>query len=1126
MKNLADRIAKLTPEQRAMFEAQLKAKNLKADKIMPKEGMIPRRGHNNPSPLSYDQERLWFFHQMNPDKPTYNVYGAIRMTGKLDVEAMEWAVNEILRRHESWRTTFDLQDGQPVQIVHDEMIIKFDEEDVRDWPEETREAEAEKRMYQAVMVPIDIQNGPCVRVKLIRVTDLQNIVILTVHHLITDRVTFSIVFQELVMHYTARLQGRPSMIPEPQIQYADYTEWQRKYLTGAERDRLMNYWMNKLDGSDFVLNLPTDYPRPPVQSYKGARHFLEMPKSLGDRLKEFGTKEGATPFMILMAVYKLLLFRWTGQEDIIVGTPLANRDKPEMERVLGYFLTSGVFRTLIQGGMTFRELLASVREHALEAFQHAGMPFGLILDELKPKRDASRNPIFQAMFVYVDVPEPPMDFPDLKIAYELIDGETAKYDIVLCLVDRDGIVDREDFTECFLEYSPDLFDAATIARMGEHWLNLVKAVVDHPDMPLAELPMLTDAELALLDGWNQTEAPTGNKCLHTMFEENAARKPELIALERDGKTMTYGELNERANRLAHYLVEQGVRPDDVVGICPDRNPEGVIGIMAILKAGGAFLPLDSKYPAERLGFMLSDAGAKLLLSPSRLVEQMSGFGVPVVALDGDNLPYADASTENPVTGVSGEHVAYVIYTSGSTGLPKGVPVEHRGATNCFESLWELYTLGEGRRMLHFASFTFDASVMEIFCCLSYGGTTILADREQMLPGPELLSFLHDKQINIYSTTPSVLAQMTPESLPHLEQVITAGDAVSQDIIERWTKGGRRLLNAYGPTEVSIITHSRLYTGEDSVPVIGYPVKNTTSYVLDPFGQRVPLGVPGELYIGGIGVARGYLNRPELQAERFIPDPFSTTPGARLYRTGDLVRYRLDGQLEYLGRCDHQVKVRGYRIELGEVQARIMEHELVLDALAMAPEDITGTKRLVAYVVTEGGQEITADLRGYLRERLPEFMVPSVFIFMDSLPLNTHGKIDRSRLPEPAGAMDDLDATYVAPRNDIEEVVANIWKELLELNRAGVFTHFFDLGGHSLLATQMISRVRDTFQVNVPMADLFEVGTIADIAKVLVKYEPKPGHIEKVARVHKKLAAMSDDQVSALLGEKKAKEERV
>ena len=1121
MKHLSDRIKNLSPEQRALFEAQLKAKNLKADKILPKGGTIPRRGHNNPSPLSFDQERLWFFHQMNPDKPTYNVYGAIRLEGKLDVVAMTYAVNEIVRRHESWRTTFELVDGHPMQIVQEELNLRFDESDLRDWPEDSREEEAHRRTLEEVMIPIDIVNGPLVRVKLIRLSEKMNIIVLTVHHLVTDRVTFSIVFQELVMHYNAYLQGQPSPVPMPEIQYSDYTEWQRRHLSGAERERLMKYWVDLLGDSEFVLNMPTDHPRPPVQTYKGARHFLEVPKAIGDRLKEFGTREGATPFMVLMAAYKLLLYRWSGQQDIIVGTPLANRDKPEMERALGYFLTSGVFRTQVEGRLSFRELLARVRQHSLDAFEHAGMPFGLLLDELNPKRDPSRNPVFQAMFVYVDVPEKPMEFPDLKISYELIDGETAKYDLTLCLIDRDGIVDREFGTECFLEYSPDLYEAETIERMGRHFLNLVQAVVEHPDMPIDQLPMLTDEERhLLLNEWNGCEGEESGLCLHEMIEKQVEETPDHAAVEFESATLTYRELNERANQLAHYLRGLGAWPEKIVGVCTDRSLEMIVALLAVLKTGAAYLPLDPAYPRERMEFLLQDAGVEVVLTQEHLKNELGGLAQHLIVLGGANQPYANESTANVESGVQPDHLAYVIYTSGSTGQPKGVLIEHRGAVNTVEALSEQYDLHAESRVLQVASYTFDASVLEIFMTLTSGATLVMARREQLLPGPEYKALLRDKQITAAVFTPAVLAQLDSSELPALRTVGSAGDACTADIVKRWSANSR-FLNVYGPTECSIIAYTAVCTADDMAPSIGRPFKNVYGYVLDSNRQPTPVGVPGELYIGGVGVARGYLNRPELTQERFLPDPFREQEGARMYRTGDLVRYRRDGQLEFLGRLDHQVKVRGYRIELGEVESRIAEHERVQDTVALALDDATGVKRLVAYVVPHNGCELTvADLRGFLKERLPDYMVPSVIVFLDRMPLTSHGKIDRANLPHPDGAMDDLEASYVAPRNAVEEVLASIWSELLGVTRVGVMTHFFDLGGHSLLATQMISRVRDTFQINVPMDKLFEVGTISDMSRVLAEHEQRPGMVDKIARIHKRLAEMSDAEASEMLNEKK------
>lgn len=1121
--NLADRIAKLTPEQRALFEASLRAKNMKADKILPKEGSIPRRGHKNPSPLTVDQERLWFFHQMNPDKPTYNVYGAIRLEGRLDIDAMEFAINEVLRRHESWRTTFDLIDGQPVQIVHDELQLKFDVADVRDLPEEEREPAAHQETLDEVMIPIDLVNGPVVRVKLIRISETQNIIVLTVHHLVTDRVTFSIVFQELVQHYIARVQGQPSRLPEPAIQYADYAEWQREYLQGETRERLMNYWKNYLDGSDFVLNLPTDFPRPPVQSYKGARHFFELPKELGDRLKALGTKEGATPFMTLMASFKALLYRYTGQEDIILGTPLANRDKPEMERVLGYFLTSGVFRTLVEGRLSFRELLARVRENTLGAFEHSGMPFGLLLDELKPKRDLSRNPLFQAMFVYVDVPEVPMQFPDLKISYELIDGETAKYDIVFGLIDRDGIVDREYGTECFFEYSPDLFRPETIALMAEHWVLLIEEFLAAPDTPLGDLPMLTAAEKACILGeWNDTRMETDADLLaYELIEAQAALRPDAPALDFEGQIVTYRELNEKANRLARHLQRQGVRPDSIVGLCVERSPEFVIGLLAVLKAGGAYLPLDTIYPDERIAFMLQDAGVQLVLTQTALQSRVETLApqVRTIPLDAADELLAVQSTENLTRTAEPEHLAYIIYTSGSTGQPKGAMIEHRNLANFASVLPGQIGVGVEDRTLQFASISFDASALEIYSSLTVGGTLVMARRESLIPGQPLAEFLRTQRVTTVALTPSVLHLLPAADLPDLRTVLAIGEACTVEAVARWAPHCS-FYNAYGPTETTILSHLALATDTTRIPPIGRPIPNMRGYILDSHGQLVPVGVPGELHIGGAGVSRGYLNRPDLNAAAFLADPFSSQPGARLYKTGDLVRWLPSGEVEYLGRIDHQVKVRGYRIELSEVEARIAEHPQVREIAAIAKPDASGSHRLIACIVTHDSALTAGEMRLFLKDRLPEFMVPSAFVFFDRFPLNRNGKVDRKALLDMDNLLINSEESYVAPRHEIDEVLAKIWSELLEIERVGIDDHFFDLGGHSLLATQMVSRVRETFQVDVPMDQLLAAGTIAGVADALVRHEKVPGQIEKIARVRKKLDAMSPEQVAALLAAKK------
>jgi amino acid adenylation domain-containing protein len=847
--------------------------------------------------------------------------------------------------------------------------------------------------------------------------------------------------------------------------------WQREQLRGEALDRQVGYWKERLTGAPALLELPADRPRPPVQSHRGARETFALPRALLDGLQALGRSEGATLYMVLLSAFQLLLSKYSGSEDVVVGSPIAGRTRKEVEELIGFFANTLVLRTDLSGDPSFRELLGRVREGTLGAYEHQEAPFDRLVAELQPERSLSHAPLFQVMFILQNA----ADLSGSGLAGLRMEGagaelETIRFDLSLTAVPHDGGI------HCMVEYSTDLFDRSTVRRMLGHLERVLEQAAADADVRLTELELLSAEERGLVvDEWNRTDAEyPADACIHELFEAQAARTPDAEAVAFKGERLTYAALDRAANRLANHLRHRGVRPETRVGICLERGPELVVAILAVLKAGGAWVPLDPAYPAERLAFMLADSGAPLLLTRLPLPQGLMPHAVEVVCLDADRERIEAASAQAPAAGVLADNLAYVIYTSGSTGRPKGVLVPHRGLANVARGHARDLGVRAGDRVLQFASPSFDASVFEMVMALAAGATLVLGTRETLAPGPGLIRLLHDERVTVATLPPSALAVLPPTELPALRTLMTAGEALPAELVERWAPE-RRFFNLYGPTEATIWSATAACAPGGGRPPIGRPVANTRAYVLDARGAPVPVGVPGELYLGGGGVARGYVGRPGLTAERFVPDPFGAA-GGRLYRTGDRVRWLAAGELEFLGRVDAQVKVRGFRIEPGEIEGALRRGEGVTDCVVVAREDVPGETRLVAYVV--GGVEADV-LREQLLRELPEYMVPSAFVSLDALPLTPNGKPDRKALPAPDFA--PAKARYVAPRTPTEETLAGIWAETLRLDRVGVTESFFDLGGHSLLATLMIARVQQVFGVEVPLRAIFDEPTVAELA---------------------------------------------
>jgi amino acid adenylation domain-containing protein len=1024
-------------------------------------------------PLSFAQERLWFTDRLEPGSALYNIPGAWRLGGALDGAALERALGEIVRRHEALRTTFAEVNGSPVQVIAPFGGFSLPVEDLSGLGDADREAAVERRAGEEAVRPFDLAAGPLFRALLLRLGDEHHVLLLSMHHIVSDGWSMGVFFREFTALYAAYREGRESPLPELAVQYADFAVWQREQLEGEGLDRQLAYWRERLAGAPELLELPTDHPRPAVLTYRGASVPVELSPELLERLQALGRSEGTTLYMTLLSAFQVLLSKYAGSEDVVVGSPNAGRTRSEVEGLIGFFINALVLRTDLSGDPSFRETLRRVREVTLGAYEHQEVPFDKLVAELQPERSLSHSPLFQVMFTLQNAGAGGGALPGLQVGGAGAAREDAKHDLYLALsASPRGLHGG-------LNYSTDLFEPATIQRMVRHLERVLEQVAADADVRLSRLDLLGEAErLLLVEEWNRTEAEyPADRCIHELFEAQAARRPDTVAIEYEGETLSYGSLNERANRLAHHLAALGVGPETRVGICQERGPEMVVSVLAVLKAGGAYVPLDPAYPAERLAFVLADAAVPVLVTQESLRAALpAGDSVVVVSVDGERI--AAERAENPDRGARPDQLAYVIYTSGSTGTPKGVMVPHRGVPNLAYAQARRFGIDDTSRVLQFASFSFDAAVAELFDALLAGATLVMGSREALLPGEGLLETLRRGRVTVATLPPPVLAMLAADDLPELRTVVSAGEAVDAATVERWS-AGRAFVNAYGPTETTVCATSAACEADGRAPAIGRPLENVRVYVMDAAGQPAPAGVPGELYVGGVGVARGYLGRPGLTAERFVPDPFAVEGGARLYRTGDRVRWSARGELEFLGRVDQQVKIRGFRIEPGEIEGALRRSEGVADCVVVAREDVPGEKRLVAYVV--GGVEAGV-LREHLLRELPEYMVPSAFVSLDALPLTPNGKLDRKALPAPELASGE--EAYVAPRTPVEEMLAGVWAEVLGLERAGVTESFFDLGGHSLLAALVISSIRELFGVELPVRVLFEGPTVAEVAKAV------------------------------------------
>ena len=1046
-------------------------------------------------PLSYAQQRLWFLDRLERGSPAYNIPVVLRLRGDLDVAALEGALAGLVQRHEALRTAFPEEDGEPFQVVHPPNHPDLEIIDLQDHADgEARIADA---VRETVNRPFSLAEGPVIRCTLLRLGPHDHVLAIVVHHIVADAWSLGVLRRDLSELYRANLENCEPKLPELDVQYGDFAVWQRDWFAGERLDTQLAYWKQALAGAPGLLELPTDRPRPALQSDNGGHARAIFPRELAERLEELGRKENATLFMVLLAGFATLLSRYADQEDIVVGTPIANRQRLELEPLIGFFANTLALRLDLEGRPTFRQALATVRNVVLDAFAHQDLPFEQLVAELNPTRTLSHSPLFQVLFqVHVAAAGEGDGYRLAGLQAERInlDRGKAKFDLALTMrSDNEGL-------HASFEYSADLFDAETVTRMLGHLRTLLEEAAANPDQPLVTLPIVTKAEQEQLAIWNRTAVTRAeaNRCVHELFETQAAHTPDAHALAFGGSVLTYDELNARANRLAWRLRELGVGPDTPVAISMNRSFDLVASVLAALKAGGAYVPLDPTYPAERLEFMLREAEPPVVLTTTDLAAQLPRTDAHVICLDDEGGDVTDESCENPPPLADADNLGYVLFTSGSTGWPKGVAMPQRPLTNLL--LWqrEHFTARRAARTLQFASLNFDVAFQEIFSTLVSGGTLVLVDDDTRRDTEALLRLLDDEQVERLFL-PFAALQHVAETADDLglragalREVITAGEALqASPAIRRFfaAHAGCVLHNQYGPTESHVATAFTLDLDSGrwpETPPIGTPIANSRIWLLDANDQVVPVGVPGQLHIGGPILARGYLNRPDLTSERFVADPFGNE-GERLYRTGDTARLRSDGNLEFLGRRDDQVKVRGYRVELGEIEAVLLRHEELREAAAVVRDDDAGERRLVAYVVPDRQPgPSAAALREFLARSLPEYFVPTAFVTLDALPLGATGKIDRRALPAP-DRRQTVDEQLMPPRNETERRLVRIWQAVLGIAEPlGVKDDFFALGGHSLLAVRLVAKVERELSVKLPLATLFEGATVERMAERIVE----------------------------------------
>ncbi|MCF4967182.1 non-ribosomal peptide synthetase [Nostoc sp. CMAA1605] len=1042
--------------------------------------------------VSHAQRRMWILHHISEYSSAYNIRLAMKISGKLDIAALTAAFQQLVNRHEILRTTFTNVAGKIQQVIHEEVpsekLISF--KDLRE--EDNAETIADRLIQESANSRFDLEQLPLMRVLLVQIKSEEFLFGLTLHHIIGDARSLDILFHEFVTLYSAGTQQKTAALPPLPLQYKDYAVWQNQWLATEEAKEQHNYWCDRFAGEPPILNLPTDFPRPQFKSSQAGTYTYNFSQSLSEKLRSFAAGNHTTLFIILLTLFKILLYRYTGQRDLVIGIPISGRNHPDLENQIGFYVNTLALRTLLPETGTFQQALAEVTNTCLDAYEYNNYPFDQLVSALDLERDLSRNPLFDVMFSLLNQDSKAViKIPGIEHEAYPLTPRTAQFDLSW------SFFENANGLRLLIEYEPDLFRAETIARMGGHFLQVIQAVVENPHCQLSQINLLTPEERdQLLREWNKTEvAYPLEKCIHELFEAQVERHPDAVAVIFEGQTLTYQQLNAKANQLAHYLRTKGVKPEVLVGIFAERSLEMIIGLLGILKAGGAYLPLDPSYPSDRLTHMLTDAAVSILLTQQSLLDSLGANPGEVVCLDRDWHIIANHSQHNPINLANSENLAYVIYTSGSTGKPKGVMNVHKAICNNLLRTINAYplTVGDGYslqsdRILHITPLSFDASVWEIFWSLTSGTTLVVAKPEGHKDIAYLINLISQQQVTQVFLVPSMLRiflqQPNVESCRFLKRVFSGAETLSYELTQRFFEHFNcELHNLYGPTETAVDAtcwQCQPHSNCRIIP-IGRPIANTQTYILDPHLQPVGIGIPGELYIGGVQLARGYLNQPELTHEKFISNPFGE---GKLYKTGDLARYLSDGNIEYLGRIDHQVKLRGLRIELGEIELLLDTHPQVEQTVVVLQADTAENQRLIAYVVIKNSSLTPSDLRRFLQQKLPAYMIPSAFVVLSEFPLNPNGKIDRKKLPKP-DEVSIVESTYLPPRNSSERILANIWQQVLQVSKVGVNDNFFDLGGHSLQAMNLMALIYQELEIEIPLSMIYEKPTVAELSEYII-----------------------------------------
>ena len=1060
------------------------------------QDIISHLTHRENLPLSFSQSRLWFLDLLEPNTPAYNISVAFRLDGNLNQEALHQSLQIIIQRHEVLRTTFDSQDGVPIQVIHEFLEVPLTVTNLSHLDSQTQQETLKNAVKEVIISPFNLRKLPLLRVHLYQLSEDVYIFVLVIHHIISDAWSLGLMIKELSLSYTALCQDDIKFLPPLSIQYADFANWQRTTFEQTQLPAQLAYWKQKLAGAIEVLQLPTDYPRPPVVSHQGSAVSFSINKQTTEKLQKLCESQGATLFMGLLGVFSILLMRYSGQKDLLIGTPIANRNRQQVEDLIGFFVNTLVIRNDLSGNPNFINLLSRIKEETLQAYAHQDVPFEKIVEELHPERNLSHHPLFQVMFVLQNAPMGKLELPNLQLTSWKLEQAVSKFDLTLLMTEtQQGI-------EGTWEYRTDLFNVATINRMIGHFQTLLDSIVTQPEQRINELYILTPNEQnQLLVQWNQTQVNyPQDKCLHELFELQVEETPNAVAVVFKNQTLTYQELNQRSNSLAATLQQKGVGRETRVGIFQERSVELIISILAVLKAGGTYVPLDPHYPPERLGFIAQDSGINLLLTVQNLLSTIPGNIAEILVIDKIEFS-ANITVTAPILP---DQTAYIIYTSGSTGQPKGCLVSHNNVVRLMENTQTWFEFNSKDVWTMFHSFAFDFSVWEMWGALLYGGKLVIVPYLESRSPAAFRTLLQQEGVTILNQTPSAFRQLIradeefADKLNSLRVIIFGGEALELQSLKPWIKrygdSNPRLINMYGITETTVhVTYRPILEGdilENRGSVIGVPIADLSLYILDSGFEPSPYGVPGEIYVGGMGVSRGYLNRSALTAERFIPDPFSQQLGARLYRTGDLARRLRNGDIEYLGRCDLQVKVRGFRIELGEIETALSQHPDVLNSVVITSTDSFGSNCLIAYIVTQQQPLISSGIwRDFLKAKLPDYMIPSNFVILDHLPLTPNGKVDRKALSTLSVDRNIDSDQQISPRTPLEYKLVEIWEEILKVSPIGVTENFFDLGGHSLLAIRLIAAIEQKLKCNLPVVSLFREGTIEKIATLLEQEKP-------------------------------------